>query len=53
MIRKLPKQRKYRVYSKKKVRVKGKGWVHKNMGTYKTIKDALNREQQIRFFKHK
>jgi len=53
MIRKLPKQKKYRVYSKKKVRVKGKGWTHKNMGTYNTVKEALDRERQINFFKHR
>lgn len=52
MIRKLPNQRKYRVYSKKKVYIKGKGWIHKNMGTYNTRAEALEREKQIRFFKH-
>lgn len=43
MIRKL-KSGKYRVYSKKN---------HKNMGTFKTKKQAVNRLRQIEYFKRR
>ena len=43
MIRKLPKQRKWRVYSSK----------GKNMGTFPTKPKAEKRERDIQFFKHR
>ena len=43
MIRKLPNQRKWRVYSKTTGR---------NLGTYSSRKKAEERERQINYFKH-
>lgn len=51
MIKKLPGKNKWRVYSSKKVYIKGKGWVHKNMGTYPSKHLAHKREGAIEWFK--
>lgn len=53
MIRKLPGQNKWRVYSEKKVYKKGEGWVHKNLGTYNSLKEAKNRLRQVEYFKRR
>jgi len=42
VIRKLPGQRKWRLYSSK---------THKNLGTYHSKEKALAREKQVQFFK--
>jgi len=53
MIKKLPGQNKWRLYSSKKVYVKGKGWVHRNLGTFNSLKAAKNHEREVQFFKHR
>jgi hypothetical protein len=44
MIRKLPNQKKYRLYSKE---------THKNLGTFGSKAAAVVHERQIQFFKHR
>jgi hypothetical protein len=44
MIRKLPNQNKWRIYSKK---------TGKNLGTFPSRKKAENHEADINYFKHK
>lgn len=44
MIRKLPNQRKWRLYSKT---------THKNLGTFPSKKKAMQHEREVQFFKHK
>jgi hypothetical protein len=44
MIRKLPNQKKWRLYSRK---------TGKNLGTFSSQKKAEKHEQEINFFKHK
>lgn len=53
MIRKLPGQRKWRLYSRKKVYIKGKGYAHRNLGTFLSIVKAKEHERDIQFFKHR
>ena len=53
MIRKLPNQNKWRLYSSNKHQVKGKGWVHKNLGTFNSLKAAKKHEREVQFFKHR
>lgn len=48
MIRKLPKKRKWRLYSIKKV--KGK---RRNLGTFPSLKKAIKHERDVQFFKHR
>jgi len=52
MIRKLPNQNKWRLYSKKKVRVDGE-LKHRNLGTFPSRKKALEHEREVQYFKHK
>jgi hypothetical protein len=44
MIRKLPNQRKWRLYSLKTGRI---------LGTFNSKKDAIKRERQIQYFKYR
>ena len=44
MIRKLPNQQKFRLYSKE---------THKNLGTFKSRPLALKHEREIQFFKRR
>jgi hypothetical protein len=48
MIRKLPNQKKWRIYSKTKVNGK-----HRNLGTFSSLKKAEKHEREIQFFKHR
>lgn len=43
VIRKLPNKNKWRLYSSES---------HRNLGTFNSIKKALDREKQVNFFKH-
>ena len=53
MIRKLPGQNLWRLYSDKKIYNKTKGWIHRNLGTFSSIEAAKKHERNIQFFKLK
>lgn len=48
MIRKLPNQNQWRLYSRKIINGK-----RKILGTFLSYEDAVKRERQIQYFKHK
>jgi len=52
MIRKLPNQNKWRLYSSKKIKTKD-GMKHRNLGTFGSTKLAEKHEREVQFFKHK
>ncbi len=53
MIRKLPKQNKWRLYSKKKVKHKDGSIKKKNLGTFKSRGKAEKHERDVQYFKHR
>ena len=52
MIRKLPSQNKWRLYSRKKIMINGV-LKHRNLGTFLSKTKAEKHEREIQFFKHR